>query len=165
MADEIAQLTDGHRRDETRSQQAVLQQLCQPLCITDIGLSAGHILDMRGIDQQRLELGFEDVEDRTPILAGRFHRDVRHATLVQPIGECQQVDSHGLEGARLVVPPARRDRSEAAGDDRSFVNIQFVRVLTFANQITIVLFLGAPNVAQVDIGRRQRVPWFGVVSH
>jgi len=88
MADEIAQLTDGHRRDETRSQQAVLQQFSQPLRVTHVGLASRNVLDMCGIDQQRRELGFEDVEDRTPILAGRFHCDVRHLTLTQPIGEC-----------------------------------------------------------------------------
>ena len=76
-------LADG--RHETGAQQAVLQQLGQPLGILDIGLAPWHGFDVLGVHQQHFKVGFQDIEDRLPVFAGALHGDVGDAVTGQPV--------------------------------------------------------------------------------
>ena len=68
---QVAQLADRGRGHEAAPQQPMLQQLCQPGSVADIGLAAGQDLDVAGVDQQQLEACLlEHLPDRLPILAG-----------------------------------------------------------------------------------------------
>ena len=76
---QVAQLADRRRRDEAGREQAVLEQLGDPLGVLDVGLAAGDLLDVLGVDQHHLEAALQQVEDRLPVDAGRFHGDVADA--------------------------------------------------------------------------------------
>jgi hypothetical protein len=45
----------------------VLQQFGQPGGVLDVGLAAGDLLDVVGIDQEDLQVAFQQVEDRLPV--------------------------------------------------------------------------------------------------
>jgi hypothetical protein len=66
-------------------QQAVAQQVCDPLGIFDIGLATRHGLDVTRIGDDQLEVTFEDVVDRLPVDAGRFHGHGSTICRCQPI--------------------------------------------------------------------------------
>jgi hypothetical protein len=48
----------------------VLEQLAEPLGVLDVGLSAGHIVDVLGIHQQQVEIVLHQVVDRLPPTPG-----------------------------------------------------------------------------------------------
>ena len=70
--------------------------------VLDVGLAAGHLLDVLGVDQDDADVALQEVEDRLPVDAGRFHRHVRDAVAGQPVRQGQQVAGHGREGADLL---------------------------------------------------------------
>ena len=55
IARQIAQRADRLGRHEAGPQQPGLQQLAQPRGVRDVGLAAGDLLDVAGVDQQQLE--------------------------------------------------------------------------------------------------------------
>src|SRR5215218_5513424 len=61
IAGRVAQLADRLRRHEARPQQAVLEQLAEPLGVLHVGLAPGHVLDVLGVDEQQLEIVLERV--------------------------------------------------------------------------------------------------------
>ncbi len=94
IADELAQfalLTVGH---VAGFQQAMTEQVSDPLRVVDVGLAARYGLQMLRVDQQQLEAFLEQVEYRLPVTAGALHRDVRHAPLRQPLAQLLQVVAH-----------------------------------------------------------------------
>ena len=52
---QVAQLADRRGRHEAGREQAVLQQLGDPLGVLDVGLAARDLLDVVGVDQDQLE--------------------------------------------------------------------------------------------------------------
>jgi hypothetical protein len=60
-----------------RSFRYVTQQIGQSLSVLDIGLAAGHVLDVLGIHDQDLEMTFEQVLDRLPELVGALAGNLR----------------------------------------------------------------------------------------
>src|SRR5215467_11079402 len=90
ITQERAQLPQFRRRDVTRLQQAVAQQVCDPLGIFDIGLATRHSLDVTRIGDDQLEVTFEDVVDRLPVNASRFHRYGRTICRRQPVAQFKQ---------------------------------------------------------------------------
>jgi hypothetical protein len=66
------------------------------------------MLDVTGIHQPDLEpVGFQQVEDPLPVVAGGLHDHPGHAQLGQPVGHDQQPAGHRLVGPDLLQPPAR----------------------------------------------------------
>jgi hypothetical protein len=63
----------------------VAQQVCDPLGVFDIGLATRHSLDVARIGDGQLEVTFENVIDRLPIDAGRFHSHSRTACRRQEV--------------------------------------------------------------------------------
>jgi hypothetical protein len=99
VSGQIPQQPNRTRRHETRAHQPVLDQLRDPQRIGDIGLAAGHIMQMLGVDDPHREVVLEDVVDRFPIHPGRFHPDQFH-----PL--------HGQPGSKLLeLPGGRSERS------------------------------------------------------
>jgi len=49
---EVAQFTNRRWRYKAAAQQSVLEQLCQPRAVSDVGLASGHLLEVGGVDQQ-----------------------------------------------------------------------------------------------------------------
>ena len=121
---QLAEFTDRGRRDEAGGEQAVLEQLGDPLGILDVGLAAGDGLESLGVDQHDRHATFQDVEDRLPVHAGRFHGGLADALFLQPVGQGQQLGGHGGEGANLGADgPVGADAADA-GDDGLLVHVQ-----------------------------------------
>src|SRR5256885_13802907 len=78
-----------------------------PLAILDVGLPPRDLLDVLGVDQDDGESPFQEVEDRLPVDAGRFHSDMGHGEGGQPAGQFQQVigdrKSTRLNSSHLVI--------------------------------------------------------------
>jgi hypothetical protein len=100
------------------------QQVCKPNGIGDIGLAAGHVLDVSriGQDQRDVAIG-QDVPNWLPIDARRLHRHVGAASLGQPVQQRQQTGRGGVERTDLGAGRPI-DRQANRGDDGIFVNIQ-----------------------------------------
>ena len=78
-------------RDETRPDQTVRQELRQPSSVADVGLAPGHVLDVRGIRQNELELAIrQHVPYGSPVHAGGLHRHVRALVRRQPVRQRQK---------------------------------------------------------------------------
>src|SRR5439155_16266921 len=63
VASEIPQRPDRLRRHKATPQQPRLQQLTKPGGIGDVGLAAGHLLDVAGVDEQAIELVLQNRPD------------------------------------------------------------------------------------------------------
>ena len=74
---QIAQCANPGRRNETRANQAMRQEIGQPLAVAHIGLPPRHGLDVMRVGEHDGQIAFEQIEDRLPVHAGRLHRDVR----------------------------------------------------------------------------------------
>src|SRR6266536_242084 len=67
VAGQVAQGADRLRRHEARLQQHGLEQLAEPGRVGNVGLAAGHLLDMTRVDEQAVELVLQD----RPVGSGR----------------------------------------------------------------------------------------------
>jgi hypothetical protein len=68
----------------------------------------GRCSGVTGVDQPALEpVGFQQVVDPLPGVAGGLHHHPGHAQLGQPVGHDQQPAGHRLVGGDLLEPPVR----------------------------------------------------------
>ena len=113
MTKKCPQAHDAVVGSETASQQAMLMQLLEPLGVVDVGLATRDILDVARVDEKHLESArFEDLEDRNPVHARRFHGDGRDAGLCEPVGESMEIAREAPERADGFLRPIGRH-----GDD------------------------------------------------
>jgi len=125
IARELAQVADRRGRDETRLDQAVAQQVRQPLAILHVGLAPGHGLHVLRVDQRDgAGLTLQDVVDRPPVHAGRLQRDLRHPVAVEPVAQGQEVRRHRAERLHPALHRAVGRGDEDAGDDCLVVHIE-----------------------------------------
>src|ERR1022692_346191 len=121
---QLAQVPLRCGRHKTSLQQSVLEQLRDPLRILNVGLAPWYLFDVLRVDQQDLELIFQQVPDRLPVDPRRFHGQMRYLLLGQPVGQCQQRASHRTEGARLLLHLALGIPAAYADHHRILVNVQ-----------------------------------------
>jgi hypothetical protein len=96
---QVAEFPDGRRGHEAAAQQAVLEQLCQPGGVADVGLTAGEDLDVAGVDQQQLEAPLlQHIPDRLPVLAGRLQHDPGDVVVLEPLGQRLQTGAERRVG-------------------------------------------------------------------
>jgi hypothetical protein len=107
-------------RDEAGAQEAVLKELRNPFAVLGIGLSAGNLLNVLGVDQQDLEAPFEEVLDGFPEDPRGLHGHVSHLPLSQPIAKGQQISGHRPELPHLLSALPSKD----ADHDRLLVDVQ-----------------------------------------
>ena len=89
---QITLLAGRALRDERRADQTVLDQLCTPLGVSNIGLAARHIAHVSSVDHPHLiDSVLQDPVHWFPIDPGRFHPHQRHAALDQPVRQLQQL--------------------------------------------------------------------------
>jgi hypothetical protein len=124
LAGQIAQVSLRTRRDETRFDEPMPQQLRQPGGILGIGLVAGHILVVTGVDHPQLEGAFQNVVDGLPILARALHSHMRTAKGGQPVAQSEQGGGRGRKRACLLLGLAIGEGKDATGDDESLVHVQ-----------------------------------------
>jgi len=116
MAQVRAQTYDAVAGPEAPAKQPVLVELLQPLGIVHIRLSAGHVLDVAGVDEQHLEpAGFENLKDRNPVHAGRLHGDRRDAHRREPLRQLVEITAEGAEGAHRPVLSVARHGDHVKG--------------------------------------------------
>jgi hypothetical protein len=124
VASQIAQLADRARRHEARPHEPVFEQLADPLGIGDIGLAAGNVAQMLGVQKPTLAVLLEQVEDRLPVGAGRLHPDQTHPIARQPIEQPEQPGRGGRETPHLLLAPPPLPRHSHASHNRVPVDIQ-----------------------------------------
>jgi hypothetical protein len=66
VSQQIAQVPERPRRHEAFGDEAVTDQIGDPLGILDVGPAAGHVTDVTGIADDQLKMALQDL-DRTPI--------------------------------------------------------------------------------------------------
>src|SRR5207244_8253165 len=75
-------------------------------CALPISLPPRYLLQVPRIHQQHREAALQDVVNRFPKHAGRFHRHLRDALRGHPIGHRQKVPGHRAPMACLLMPTA-----------------------------------------------------------
>jgi len=99
MADEGAEDADIISGAEGALEEAVSVELLDPLAVEDIGLAAGDVLDVSGVDEEDLKTAFiEDFKDGDPVDTSGLHGHGVDATGQEPIGQGMQGTGIGLEG-------------------------------------------------------------------
>jgi hypothetical protein len=126
VSGQVAQLGDLPWRDKAGTQQPALGQLCQPHAVGNIGLTAGEILHMLGIDQHQLQPGgvFQRVPHRLPIHAGGFHNRDRDALGDQPLSQRPQRAGERAELAHQLTALPAAPGCANARHHRFLVHIQ-----------------------------------------
>ena len=124
LASEIPQVSLRTRGDEGGFDEPMAQQIGQPGGVLGIGLVAGDVLVVTGVDDPHLKGAFEEIVDRLPVLAGALHGDVRAAKLTQPVVQQEQGGGCRLEGACYRLGLAVWEGMDVAGNEESLVHIQ-----------------------------------------
>ena len=112
---------------EAGPQQPILMQPLQPLGVGHVGLAAGHVFGVAGVDQHHSEPAlFQDLENRDPIDAGALHGDCLDPALLEPVSQPVQVGGEGAEAAhrfRIAVRADRRHVQGGANVDRGCMGV------------------------------------------
>jgi hypothetical protein len=124
VAGQVAQLTDRLGWHEAGAHQAVLDQLADPLGIGDVGLAAGHVAQVAGIQQPARQRVLQHVVDAPPVHPGRLHADQAHLLSDQPVPQRQQLHGGGPKRADLLGPLPIRAGGAHAGHHRVLVHVQ-----------------------------------------
>jgi hypothetical protein len=94
----------------------VRQQLGEPLRVGHVGLAAGHVLHVPGVDEADLEAaGLENLEHWNPVDASRLHHDGLDPAGGEPLGQGMQILGEGAEGTDRLFRPIRRNSDEQLG--------------------------------------------------
>jgi hypothetical protein len=84
-------------------------QILQPLAVLHVGLTAGNVLDVFGVDQANTDAGlFQDLVGRKPVDPGRLHGHGADAALPEPCRHLPQILCKGLEAAYRLGVALRR---------------------------------------------------------
>ena len=67
------------------------QQLSDPLSILNIALSPRHRFHVGGIGNDQLEVAFQKIVNRHPVIAGRFHGHVSGPATFKPLDHFHQL--------------------------------------------------------------------------
>jgi len=84
---------------------------------------------VRRVDNEQLDVTFQEGIDWAPKRGGAFHDDMRTLFRPQPVAQCEQVLGHGAVAANVLANAPIRRGHQQAGDDELLVNIQAAAVL------------------------------------
>jgi hypothetical protein len=124
VSNEFAKLTDIRRWDKTALYHSAHEEITDPHGIFAIGLVAFLRLGVFGMSESNVAGCFEDVEDRDPILTGRFHADFSAIILGKPFRQLFQTFGKGRKAGLFVFNTAVGVSYTDAGIDPGLVNIQ-----------------------------------------
>lgn len=95
---------------EAGAQQADGVEILNPLTVAEVGLAAGQVFAMAGVNQKNFESGgFEDLKERNPIDAGGLHGDGLNATSFEPVTQLKQIVGESGKGSNRVGVGVARD--------------------------------------------------------
>jgi hypothetical protein len=121
---QLAQIADRARRHEPRTDQAVAQQVADPLAVLHVGLAPRHGFDVLGVGHDHLEVVLQRRIDRLPVDAGALHRDLADGGLQQPVPQRDEIVAHRAEAADLLVRAPATAGAVHAGHHRGLVHIE-----------------------------------------
>jgi hypothetical protein len=124
VAGQVPQLPDGFGWDERRADQPVLDQLADPHRVGHVGLAAGDVLEVLGVQQPHLEVVLQQVVHRLPIDPGRLHADHGNPEAGQPVAQQHQPRGRGPKRPGLGSASALVARHPHRGGDRCLVDVQ-----------------------------------------
>ena len=124
VAQQLAQLPQRPGRHEALGDQAVSNQIGDPLGILHIGLAPRHVADVPGVADDQLEMPLEDGVDRAPVDARALHPDVRHSRFPQPVPQRFEVARHGAKRPHLLVRLRPRRADQKARHERLLMHVQ-----------------------------------------
>lgn len=114
----VPQLADRLRGDERGPYQAVGAELGQPGRIRDVGLAAGQILHLPGVDQDDVQLFGQQVVEGLPVVAGRLDHHQGDLGAEEVFAQVEDGVGGGAEGRGLV-----REGSLAAGAGGAYAHL------------------------------------------
>jgi len=117
LAGDRAQAADLFCGTEGGREQAVAVELLEPLAIEDVGLFAGDVFHVSGIDEADFNAGMlEDIIQRYPVDASGFHGNTGDATSQEPVGKLVQVTGESRESPdRFAVAVGRHGDIDFCG--------------------------------------------------
>jgi hypothetical protein len=121
---QLTQVADRLGRHEVRPQQPRFGQLAQPCRVAHVGLAAGDLLDVAGVDEHQLEVVFEDVPHRLPIHPGGLHHDLADLVRSQPVAERQESSDRRSERGQVPLAAAVGGRDAHARGHARLVDIE-----------------------------------------
>ena len=123
-AQQVAHLLGGFIGHEAGLDQSMCHQVGQPDRIVDVGFATRHVLHVGGVGQDQFELAVgQNVPDRLPIDARRFHGDVRGGLGGKPLRQGHQLLGGCLESLDMGCDLAF-DHVTNAGHYRVLMHIQ-----------------------------------------
>ena len=124
VAQQLAQLPQRPGRREALGDQAVSNQIGDPLGILHIGLAPRHVADVPGVADDQLEMPLKARVDRPPVDARALHPDVRHSRFPQPVPQRFEVARHRTKRPYLLgrLRPGRADQK--ARNERLLMHVQ-----------------------------------------
>jgi hypothetical protein len=138
---------DVARRAEAGTQQATSVQALQPLRVVDIALAARNSLALARVGQDdRQATILQDLVDRDPIHAGRFHRHGLDSRRHEPVGHAFDIGREALERLHRRVAQFGWN----GGDLYSRPNVNAGRIRVDDRQPHCLALLGHINLQSVE---------------
>src|SRR3974390_2568769 len=124
VAQQLAQLPQRLGRYVALFDQAVPNQIGDPLGILHIGLAPRHVAHVPCVADDQLEMPFEGGVDRAPVDARALHPDVCHSRSPQPAPQRFEVPRHGAKRPHLLGRLRPRCADQKARHDRLLMHVQ-----------------------------------------
>src|SRR5271157_2048465 len=124
VAQQLAQLPQRPGRHKAPGDQAVPNQVGDPLGVLHIGLAPRHVADVPGVADDQFEMPLQDGIDRAPVDARALHPDVRHSRRPQPVPQRFEVPRHGAKRPHLLGRLRPRCADQKARHDRLLMHVQ-----------------------------------------
>lgn len=120
---------DGLVRDKAARDQAKPEKVADPFGILGVILIALDGFDPFGIGDGDMHLSLQDIEDRDPVLTGRFHADIVTVIVKQPFFETANVP---IESGKTFFPVRKLyaiGGFDDCGNEERFMNLDATQVL------------------------------------
>ena len=85
ISQQLPQFPEWSCWDEALGDEAVPNQIGDPLGILYVSLATRHIANVPGIADDQLKIPFQHSIDRAPVDSGALHADVGHPGRLQPV--------------------------------------------------------------------------------
>lgn len=127
---EIPQLADICRWNKGRFDHTAHIQITDPFGIFTVGLVTFHRLGIFGMRKSDPKVMFlENVENRDPILSGRFHTNIFTVVFSKPVTQLIQSFCEGRKASLLILSAIMGISDTDTGIDPCFVDIKSTAVV------------------------------------